>query len=258
MARCLITNPQRQNDRLAILLRARGVDVVQMPLQRVEPPQDGGKMLAATLADFSSVDWCMFSSKLAVEYFLTAWGERQLPSQIEVAAVGSSTADLLREGGIEPALVGTRDGEVVALRLAQQAMDGKSVVSFQAEGGCEGWHVHLQQAGATVTMVPTHRLVAGDFDRGAWEADHTQTPIDAMLFTAPSTVELFCQHFPVTDRCAALAKARCFAIGPTTARTIMAHGLHLDGISRDPGFAAFARFVANALSQEGARNGTDN
>jgi uroporphyrinogen-III synthase len=79
---------------LAAALRAAGFEVAEQPLIRIEPL--GGPPLRA-----EGYDWVVLTSRHAVEELFRRL-DGPLPS---VAAVGPGTAAVLRERGIEPALV---------------------------------------------------------------------------------------------------------------------------------------------------------
>lgn len=83
--------------RLAEGLRADGFDVEECPLVRIE--EIPGPPLRT-----DSYDWVILTSRHGVESLLARL-EDSLP---RVAAIGPGTAEALREGGIEPALVASR------------------------------------------------------------------------------------------------------------------------------------------------------
>ena len=83
--------------RLAVRLRAEGLDVEECALVRIEEI-DGPPVRV------DAYDWVILTSRHGVERLLARL-EGPLPP---VAAIGPSTAEALRNGGIEPALVASR------------------------------------------------------------------------------------------------------------------------------------------------------
>jgi uroporphyrinogen-III synthase len=92
--RVVVTRPRGQNRELSERLRAAGHDVVECPLIEIEPIDDGP-------IDTSSYDWVVVTSRNGAELLPL----RQTGALRRVAAVGPGTAAVLRERGIEPALV---------------------------------------------------------------------------------------------------------------------------------------------------------
>ncbi len=226
--RCLTTNPQPQNDRLAAALRAEGLDVVQLPLHEVTAMSPA----ASVQSMLDNADWIIVVS----QYCLSAMQSLSMGNASRVAAVGAATAAALQRIGVAVSLVGDGGGEVLARLLIPQLQPETRVVIFQAEDGRTEWHALLRDAGAVVTIVPTHRLVPRTIDSTAFH----HIPIDAVLFTAPSAVHRFAQLFPGL-------RSRCFAIGATTAAALRDAGLLCDGIPPAPEFSAFAKYVALRL-----------
>ena len=90
----VVTRPRGANDELARRLRALGHDVIECPLIEIEPIDDGP-------IDTSGYDWVVVTSRNGAEQL----ARRSIGTLARVAAVGPGTAEALRAGGIEPALV---------------------------------------------------------------------------------------------------------------------------------------------------------
>lgn len=252
-ARCLTTNPQPQNDRLAECLRARDLQVVQLPLHDVVAPTDQGRALRQAVERLADADWVVVSGQQCVERLRAVVHESgvRVPPGVRVAAVGDMTAKALRTAGILPALVTTGGGAELAKALAAQLPshpdgDAPHIMSLQAEDGLTDWHAILRDAGAVIELVPTHRLVEVALDGTAWCATYRRSRIDCVLFTSPSGVERFAALF--LSGTAPFAKSRFFAIGETTAAALRARTMPVAGLPDQPGFEALAAVVSAACS----------
>lgn len=230
MVRCVTTNPQPQNDRLAAALRAEGLSVVQWPLHDVAHVADSAVVQRA----LDSADWVIVVS----QYAIPALQHARLSSNARVAALGAATAAALHAAGIVTQVHGDGGGAELARLLCRQQISGARVTIFQAEDGRTDWHAHLRAAGAVITVVPTHRLVPMAMTVAH---DKTLNAGDALLFTAPSAVRRFVEICPRT------ALAKCFAIGETTAAAMHNAGLPCAGVSPSPEFSAFAKYVSMQL-----------
>jgi len=95
--RVVLTRARGGNGELAGRLRARGLDVVECPLIRIEP-------LEGPPVSTAGYDWLVLTSRVAAE-LLFARLDGPLPP---VAVIGPGTAEAVRERGVEPALVARR------------------------------------------------------------------------------------------------------------------------------------------------------
>lgn len=232
MARCVTTNPQPQNDRLAAALRAEGLSVVQWPLHDVVHIAES----AVVQAVLGSADWVIVVS----QYAIPALQHARLPSTARVAALGAATATALHAAGVVTQVRGDGGGMELAKRLCRHPLRDTRVSILQAEDGRTDWHEQLRTAGAIVTVMPTHRLVPVAMHVAHCETLNTG---DAMLFTAPSAVRRFVEIGPRTPSVA------CFAIGSTTAAAMRNVGLPCAGVPPAPEFSAFAKYVAMQLRE---------
>jgi uroporphyrinogen-III synthase len=105
--RIVVTRPREQAAELVRRLEELGHDVVVCPLIRVEPLGDGP-------VDVEAYEWVVVTSPNGARELL----RRTRGALPRVAAIGPGTADVLRAGGVEPALVprlATQEGLVEEL-----------------------------------------------------------------------------------------------------------------------------------------------
>jgi uroporphyrinogen III methyltransferase/synthase len=199
---------------LAGLLRAEGLDVVHIPLIRIEPFK--GPPVRA--ADY---DWVVLTSRNAV-HCLFARLEGELP---QVAAIGPATADALRERGVEATLVAqesTQEGLVAELPhppgrvLFAGAEDARGVIADEL----------------AADVLPLYRTV---------ELRPESFPdADVVVLASPSAARALAE---------VRSDLRCVAIGPVTAAEARRLGLPVVGESQSPAPEDVTRAVKLAPSR---------
>jgi uroporphyrinogen III methyltransferase / synthase len=234
--RIVITRAREQAADLARALEAHGAAVVVAPVIRIEPlPQLGP--LRAALAGLSAYRWVVFTSQNAVQIVfdrLLAWGlgPRAFAST-PVAAIGTATGEALAKRGVVPALVPDEFvGEALAEALAAHGtLAGSRVLIPSAEDARDALATGLKQHGAVVEVVPVYRTVRADTDLTVLAAELVGGEVDAVTFTASSTVRAFVDL--VGRRAATSGRFAAVVIGPVTGRTARELGL-ADVIEAEP------------------------
>jgi uroporphyrinogen III methyltransferase/synthase len=181
--RIVVTRARTQVSELAATLAAYGADVIEVPTIEVAEPSDGGAGLARAAACVDAYDWVVFTSTNAVERFCTPLRDARAFGRAQVAAVGSATADALRDRNVVADLVPER---FVAESLVDAFPAGSGRVLLPQAAGArpvladglraKGWHVDVVEAYRTVTGRPSEAAL-----RAAATAH-------AITFTSSSTV----------------------------------------------------------------------
>jgi uroporphyrinogen III methyltransferase/synthase len=231
--RVLVTRPRDQAAELVERLTMLGADAIEAPLVRIEPPVDREPLRAAA-GSADSFDWIVFSSANAVHAFMIALSEagqdvRALKGP-RLCAVGSATADKLRQYGIKVDLIPAefRAEGVVAALTATGSMKGARVLLPRADIGREIIADQLRQAGAVVTDVVAYRTVLNDSPR---EHDPDvyrlllDGRIDVVTFTSPSAVRSFIRIYGAEPAADLLKSTVVAVIGPVTAETARQAGI---------------------------------
>jgi len=234
--RIVITRTREQAGDLARALEAHGAAVVLAPVIRIEPLPHLGPLRAA-LAGLSAYRWVVFTSQNAVQIVfdrLVAWGlGPRAFANTTVAAIGSATAEALTQRGVVPALVPDEFvGEALADALgARGGLAGSRVLIPSAADAREALAAGLKRHGAVVDVVPVYRTVRADTDLTELAAELASGEVDAVTFTASSTVRAFVdlvgRHAATSGRFAAVV------IGPVTGGTARELGL-ADVIEAEP------------------------
>ena len=220
----LVTRARHQAGALAERLRALGAQVLEIPAIAIVPPESYAALDAA-LRNVSQYQWLIVTSAngaVALAERMSQQGiEPQAFAHLKIAAVGSSTAQALREIGLEVAVT---PREYVAESLMDALGDqvqGQSVLLVRAAVARDVIPDALRARGATVDVVDAYQTVIP-----AESVAQTRTIFrsgsaapDAATFTSSSTVTNFL-HL-LQEAGVDLAKTmRAISIGPITSRTL--------------------------------------
>jgi len=229
--RIVVTRAREQAADLVRALEDRGAEAIVAPMIRIEPLDDLASLRRA-LGSLDAYRWVVFTSQNAVQIVLdrlVAWGlTPQVFSSTSVAAIGSATADMLKQRGVVPALVPDEfvaEWLVEALDLhSDGSLPGSRVLIPSAEDARDVLVKGLQRLGAMVDNIPVYRTmpVQGDF-RDLIDEIVSQR-IDAVTFTSSSTVRAFVDL--VGPETATAGRFVSAAIGPITAKTARDAGLN--------------------------------
>jgi uroporphyrinogen III methyltransferase / synthase len=203
--------------RLAERLRADGLDVEACALVRVEEI-DGPPIRA------DAYDWVILTSQHGVERLLARL-EGPLPP---VAAIGPGTAEALRNGGIEPALVATRSTQE---GLLEELPRPAGRVLFAGAEGARDLLVHELDADF-VGLYRTIELRPDSFPEA-----------DLAVIASPSAARAL----------AALdVGIACVSIGPVTTAQARREGLDVVAEAKSHDLEGLLRAVKLAASQAGS------
>lgn len=221
--RIVVTRARAQASKLTDRLAALGADVRELPMIRIDPPDDPAP-LAETVASLSGFDWVVFTSVNTVASFFSALGDSGLDSRAlagrRVCAIGPSTANRLGEFGIRPDVVPAvfRSDAVCDVLAAVAPVDGAQVLYPRANIAPRDLPDELIARGAKLTEVVAYCTAPETVD--ADEADEIFAPgqVDWITFTSSSTVENLLAAVSA-DRLKA-SGARTASIGPATSTTL--------------------------------------
>jgi uroporphyrinogen III methyltransferase/synthase len=224
--RIVVTRAREQAAELARLIEARGGEVISCPTIRVRPlpaPDLSGLALP--------YDWAVFTSVNGV-YSLTA-ALRSAGLDIRclgaarIAAIGPETARAAESAGLRVDFVPTKFvAEQVALEFPEP-LAGKRVLIPRAREAREMLPHLWRQQGATVDVLPVYETVPDEAGAAGLGKEIAAGKIDAITFTASSTVRNFVALLPGLD----LEAVRVACIGPVTAATARELGLRVDVVA---------------------------
>lgn len=256
--RVLVTRTREQAGALSATLLAAGALPVELPVIRIEPPEDWGPLDQAlrTLVEHAAYDWLVFTSangvKMALDRLRVSGCEPQALRAVRIATIGPATATALERYGLSATLVPDEYiAESVAEALRREAMQrgetlaGKRVLLARAAEARQVLVTELEQAGARVDVVAAYQTlsVAQDDERGREvTALLRQRQLDIITFTSSSTVHHFMhwlsQAAPdiailLTHAGTRKMRPLVACIGPITASTARDYGLKVGVEARE-------------------------
>jgi uroporphyrinogen-III synthase len=224
----LVTRARHQAGALAARLRALGAEVLEIPAIEIVPPESFAPLDAA-LQDLSPYQWLIVTSangaSALAERVSTLGIEPAAFAHLKIAAVGSATAQALREMGLEIAVT---PREYVAESLIEALGDQ-----------VRGRHVLLARAAVARDVIPDALR-----ERGAavdvFDAYRTAVPVEsvaqirtifgpsgtfpnAATFTSSSTVTNYLYLLQEAE-VNAPKTMRAISIGPITSQTLRDYG----------------------------------
>lgn len=148
--RVVVTRASHQAGCLAAAFEAAGAETASLPLLAVVPPADPLPLERAA-AEIERFRWLVLTSTNAVDAVWPYLSE--LPSGLQIAAVGRATAASLRERGAGAVLTGTDDSSSLLTDLLPRLSPGATVLLPQAADARSTLRRELEAAGAAVTAV---------------------------------------------------------------------------------------------------------
>ena len=216
----LVTRPEPAGAALVRRLRELGADAILSPTIEVEGPEAGGSLDdAVRQAAEGRFVWVVFTSGAGVR----AWFDRTEalgagPPVADVAAVGEATAAALRARGVRSSLV---PAAFTTEALAQAFPEGTGrVLLARADLATAELEDALRAKGWDPVRVEAYRVRLAGALAPAAAAALRDGRVDAVTFTAPSTVEGFVR---LTDG----RRPPAVCIGPVTAEAARRAGLEV-------------------------------
>lgn len=231
----VVTRTREQASQLISELEENGAGCYECSTIEIQPVDDYA-ILDAELERLQEYHWIVFSSLNAVTYFFKRLAARGMDARDlkgpEIAAVGTSTADLLSRYGINADLIPPQfTSEGLAESLLDNGVEGRNILIPRAEKGREILPETLRGAGARVTIAPVYKNVMPAVSRKEL-VGQLEAGVDMLTFTSSSTVRNFLTMVGGDDNNERLHDllrgVKIAAIGPITAKTITDNGLQVD------------------------------
>ncbi|MGE5234476.1 MAG: uroporphyrinogen-III synthase [Acidobacteriota bacterium] len=221
--RVVVTRAEHQAGDLSAAFRQVGARVESLPLLELAPPSDP-RPLERAVSELAIYNWLVLTSPNAAEVVLEHAGGA-LPPQLRVAAVGEKTAGILRELGVEPALVATTSrAEGLAAALAPHVGRGARILLPQAADARPLLAEALRQAGAEVTAVAAYRKRVPEAAPTRARELFAHQPLGWVTFTSGSTARNFVavlgDLWPARS-----AELRAASLGPVTSADLRTLGI---------------------------------
>jgi len=225
-ATIVVTRAASRAASLVAPLEALGAAVLTYAATRIEPREEQALRRAAS--ELARFDWVVFTSAVSVMLTCDATEACGVASSqwahTRVACIGSSTADAVRERGIEPTLVPPRfvaEGLLEAFD-GQGGLDRMAVLYPAAAGARPELFDGMRARGATVELLAIYESVVTNDDVDTVRAALREGRVDAVTLAASSAVDGWVQAMsPMHDL------TDVVSIGPITTRAAKAAGLHV-------------------------------
>ncbi len=216
--RAVVTRPKELSSGLALMLREKGAEVIELPAISIEPVSENDALTEAIRkARQSRYEWIVFTSPSGVRIFMDelmkSYDIRAI-AYSRIAAIGKGTEKELRKYGIKADMLPSKyDGKTLGMQLAGYLRKGDRVLIPRARIGNKELTEELSRVkGVTVDDIATYDTVYTSqswFDADAAFAD----PHTYALFTSASTVRGFAHAYPELD----YRKVNAVCIGEQTA-----------------------------------------
>jgi uroporphyrinogen III methyltransferase / synthase len=230
--RVLITRPGNQAEEFARALYARGVEPILASTIAIVPP-DNPLLAHRAIDDLASYRWVVFTSQNGVDAFfdrLASLGaDARHIGATKVAAIGSKTAQRLREHGVRADLVPAAFvSEEIARALIEATREGDRILVYRAQEARDVLPQMLEDAGRKPTVVAAYKTV---FDIDPQFASKVARA-DVLTFTSASTVRGYVELLGSAQAAREAARNKLIAcIGPITAEAADEAGLHVDVVA---------------------------
>lgn len=250
----VVTRTREQAEALVRPLEALGAEVLAFPVIEVVDPADTAPLEKA-VARVGEYDWLVLTSTNGVERFfdrLSAAGAspgEQLAG-VSVAAVGSSTAERLRQRGVEPDLVPANfraEGLVEAFEQLG-VCEGCSILIPRAAEAREVLPEQLAALGAHVDAVDLYRLAPTEPDQSVLERV-AAGDVDVITFASGATARYFVAALEKAgiDPAAVFSAAKIASVGPVTTAGIRALGYEVSMEARSSTMDALVSEIVRRL-----------
>ena len=247
--RIVVTRARSQASSLATGLRELGASVIECPVIRTQPVEDGTD-LDRCLNQLHQYDWIAFASPNSVNQVWRRFGRLGLDSRAmahaKIAAVGPATKSALEDRGITPDLLPSDySSDGLANEFAKQGEKPQKALAFRSDVGKEAMPNGLRSIGAAVDEVVAYRTVIEE-ESVEKAIDAYSGRIDATTFTSSSTVKnlVACLDGDV----ASINSGKVVCIGPKTAETAKSNGIRVDAIPEQQSIAGLIAAVKSSLS----------
>lgn len=229
--RILICRPPRESEKLKMLLKKAGAEVIFFPTFKIEiSPVGDVEIVLRILRDLPGFDWLIVSSGNGVDALRHYLSLTEVPgdvlSGLKIAVVGKKTAEKLRSTFPEvnialranhlQTLLGLIDQQSVDIRV--RVLHPTSLQSIHT------LHPRVPEKMELVRL-PLYRTVIEDRYTPEQIAQLQSQPYDLILFSSPTSFDYFRKLWRNDDY---LRNTTIATFGETTARHIRAHGFKVD------------------------------
>lgn len=233
--RIVVTRPVRRMKQTALKLRSLGAQVIEFPVIDLKPVLTKEMLYEAAEQIRESrrkEEWIVFTSPSGVEIFFEQMKRDGLDlrqflsghSEVKIAAIGSSTADILWEHGLAADLVPDVYTAADLGRALKEAADADSHITvFRAKKGSELLLPPLLERGIPCDDIALYETVVQPDEEASQRVKEQigLKDVDFVTFTSASTVHAFVGKMQEID----YASVTAACIGEQTAAAARQYGM---------------------------------
>ncbi|TYQ12742.1 UNVERIFIED_CONTAM: uroporphyrinogen III methyltransferase/synthase [Acetivibrio alkalicellulosi] len=221
----MVTRPKMSGNTLSIKLRNLGAKVYDFPCIEIEEIPNN-EMLKNEISSMCDYSWLVFTSKNGVaiffDYMLMKKIDFRVLGNIKIAAIGSQTAQSLKERGIIADFVPQIfDGEHLVKGLLEKIDKNDNVLLLRALMGTEEIPKILGDGGIPFKDIPIYNTLLKNENSQHMKKLIDENEVDFVTFTSASTVDGFINSMPKVD----LSKVTGICIGDKTALRAKHYGI---------------------------------
>lgn len=183
----VVTRPRAQASQLQQRIEQFGGKVILFPLLEITPVTDV-QALQNVIGRLGEFNLAIFISPNAVHYGLEAIGVlSNIPATLQIASVGQSSAQALREAGIKQVIApqDKSDSEALLALPVLQNVQGWKVAIFRGDGGRELLGDTLKARGARVEYITCYQRSKPQQDLAVLLAQ----PVDAITVSSSEALQ---------------------------------------------------------------------
>ncbi len=210
----LIPRAKAQAKEMADAVRMRGGIPFVLPLLTIAPVSCD--FPSETLSEY---DWILFTSKNSVTYFFQLIGKVEIPSSLQVAAIGKKTKQELERLGCKVSFVPSKfEAEVFIEEFLPLISNRVRILFPKGNLARDVIPLAMQDAGISIREIVVYETKKNDEAKLSLIQALESGIIDIITFTSPSTVKSFVALLEGTDWRQWVKRCTIGCIGPTTER----------------------------------------
>jgi uroporphyrinogen III methyltransferase/synthase len=245
----LVTRAEAQNVPISEKLRGLGATPIELPTIAIVPPENT-EVLEQSITRISEYDWVIFTSVHGVRFFSELMTALGVPwdklGTVNVAAIGSATADALERAGKKPDYVPAEYlSEKIVLGLGD--VKGKRILLPRADIASKKLPGLLREREAIVEEAVAYRTVTPEGLSSSGLKSILSQGIDVLTFTSPSTVRNLVKVVGTDELQGLLRNVKIACIGPVTAEAAEELGLCVDIVARTHTVDALVEAIENEV-----------
>jgi len=238
--RVLLT--RENNNALSEALSARGgVDVLEIPLIKVEPSADANDM-SDVLEEISRYDWITFSSPNGVKHFfnefLKSLPDIRMLGLARIACVGESTASELKKFFLRADVIPEESNSVSMIKKMDDYERLENLKVLYVHGSISPKEIIARlemDYHAIVDAVEVYKTTLLDVEKSSPAAvDFRKNGADVVVFASPSAVESFAKNAINLLLGTKAIRPKIVTIGATTTEALAKYGMKVAAQAKSP------------------------